>query len=405
MVQGEFNIFVSLAEFVRISGGGLVVGVALGYLIALVFRRIDAPLIETTLTLVLAYGSYLVAESLEVSGVLAVVSAGLLSGNLEPRRMSPSSRLLVFNFWEIAAFFANSFIFLLIGLEIEFNLLFENWQVILVAIFAVLIARAVVIFGLSWTGRDIPRNWNPVLYWGGLRGAISLALALSLPTALGSTRPQLKAMAFGVVLFTLVVQGVTMQWLVKRMKLISRSEIQTLFEARNARVISARAAYDRLTQMHTEGLISDRNWGNLSKILQKHTSDLVESVNDLLESNPQVEEQELNSARREALRTQRSVLSNLMTEGMISDEIYTDLISEVDIALEAPDNPWSRMLLPDYAEQNQINLMAAAIIQDRDAQKTVAALRQAGFSTTTLPSTGGFLGRRNVTMLIGLARA
>ena len=404
VVLGEFDIFLSLAEFVRISGGGLAVGILLGYLTSLVFRRIDAPLIETTLTLVLAYGSYLVAEGLHVSGVLAVVSAGLLNGNLEPRRMSPTSRVLVFNFWEIAAFFANSFIFLLIGLEIEFDLLFSNWQAILVAIVAVLIARAVVIFGLSWTGRDIPRNWNPVLYWGGLRGAISLALALSLPTALGILVPQLKAMAFGVVLFTLVVQGVTMERLVDRFKVISRSEVQTIYEARNARLIAARAAYNRLLQMHAEGLISDRNWQSLSILLQKHTDDLVDSVNELLASNPQVEVEELNNARLEALRTQRSILSNLMTEGMISDEIYTQLISEVDIALEAPDNPLSRLLLPDYAEENQIDLMAAAVIQDRDAQKTARALRQAGFMTTQLPSTGGFLGRRNVTMLIGLAR-
>ena len=125
------------------------------------------------------------------------------------REMSPSTRVLVFNFWEIMAFLANSLVFLLIGLQIDLLALFANWQFITWAIIAVLGARAVSVFGLSWIGRGIPRRYKNVLYWGGLRGAISLALAISLPASLGPIRRDIQAMAFGVVLFTLLFQGLT----------------------------------------------------------------------------------------------------------------------------------------------------------------------------------------------------
>jgi CPA1 family monovalent cation:H+ antiporter len=400
--RGEFNLVSSLIEFLRVSGGGLAVGLLLGYLISLVFRRIDEPLIETTLTLVLAYGAYLVAESISLSGVLAVVAAGLVSGNIGPQRMSPTSRILVFNFWEIAAFLANSFIFLLIGLEIDLNVLFQNWQAILVALLAVLTARAVVIFGLSWTGRDIPNNWRAVLYWGGLRGAISLALALSLPTSLGPIRDQLEAMAFGVVLFTLLFQGITMEQLVRRMKVTKRSDIRERYERRNARLIAARAAYQRVNQMHRDGIISDHIWESLSPILEQHNQKLVESVSELMHANPTVEQEELNTARREALQAQRSSLTNLFIDGIISDEIFTELVTEVDAILEEPENRWYDLIMAKEA-MPAVNCMAAAIVQERDFERATRALRENGFSVTRLPSSGGFLGRRNATLLVGFA--
>ncbi|UCH60134.1 MAG: cation:proton antiporter, partial [Anaerolineales bacterium] len=196
----DFNLLISLTDFVRVAGGGLVVGVLLGTAVSQLISRIDDYLIETTLTSVLAYGAYLIAEILGVSGVLAVVAAGLVNGNIGPRGMSPTTRIVVFNFWEYAAFLANSFIFLLIGLQIELTVLFENWQLILWAILAILVARAIGVYGLSRIEREIPTKWQHILYWGGLRGAISLALALSLPDKLPEVSDQIQVMAFGVVL-------------------------------------------------------------------------------------------------------------------------------------------------------------------------------------------------------------
>ena len=112
----------------------------LGWVISRLIARIDDYLIETTLTTVLAFGSYLIAESLQFSGVLAVVAAGLINGNLGPQGMSPTTRIVLFNFWEYVAFLANSLVFLLIGLEVDLPALLTAWQPILWAIGAVILA-------------------------------------------------------------------------------------------------------------------------------------------------------------------------------------------------------------------------------------------------------------------------
>src|SRR6266496_2161355 len=206
-LAGRFNLASSVRDFLTISGGGVLIGITLGVLASQVIGRIQDPLVETTLTTVLAFGSYLIAEYFHVSGVLAVVAAGITNGNAGPSGMSATTRVVVFNFWEYAAFLANSFIFLLIGLTFDLDVMIANWQAIIWAILAALAARALSIYGFSFWGREIPRKWKHILFWGGLRGAITLALALSLPEtgALVAARGSLQAMAFGVVLFTLLV--------------------------------------------------------------------------------------------------------------------------------------------------------------------------------------------------------
>ena len=196
-----------VAEFLKVAGGGVLAGVVLGMFASQIIGRIDDPLVETTLTTVLAFGSYLVGEHvLGVSGVLAVVAAGIVNGNVGPRGMSATTRVVVFNFWEYAAFLANSFIFLLIGLAIDIRDLLNNLPAIAIAILAVLMARAIGIYGFSAFNREIKMRWKHVLYWGGLRGAIALALTLTLPIDVGPEFlrqiTMLRNMAFGVVLFT-----------------------------------------------------------------------------------------------------------------------------------------------------------------------------------------------------------
>lgn len=128
-LTGKFNIGGSIVNFVLIAGGGILVGLACGVLTSELIGRINNALVETTLTTVLAYGSYLLAEYVfGVSGVLAVVAAGLASGHIGPRGMSPTTRIVVFNFWEYAAFLANSFVFLIIGLKIDIHMLIQTFR-------------------------------------------------------------------------------------------------------------------------------------------------------------------------------------------------------------------------------------------------------------------------------------
>ncbi len=185
LLIGEFNFVDGILGFILVSGGGIVVGLGLGWVVSRMIAMVDDHLIETTLTTVLAFGAYLVAEQLHLSGVLAVVAAGLVTGSIGERGMSPTTRIVVFNFWEYVTFLVNSAVFLLIGLQIEVSALWESRALGLWAIFAVLVARAIGIYGLTSFRRSFPSKWRHVLFWGGLRGAIALALALSLPTAMG----------------------------------------------------------------------------------------------------------------------------------------------------------------------------------------------------------------------------
>lgn len=259
-LTSQFDLFQGVSEFIAVAVGGTAVGLILGLAISRLIARVDDYLIETTLTTVLAFGSYVLAERLHFSGVLAVVAAGLVNGNIGPRGMSPTTRIVLFNFWEYIAFLVNSFVFLLIGVQVNIPELLATWQPILWAIVAVLMARVIVVYGLSWVGNrlaePIPRRWQHVLMWGGLRGAISLALVLSLPAALGDDRALLRVMAFGVALFTLLVQGTTMNALMRRLGVITRSEAQIEYEMRHARMAALRAAEAHLDRLHREGLIS-----------------------------------------------------------------------------------------------------------------------------------------------------
>jgi len=398
-VTGKFNFVDSVVDFVVVAGGGLLVGFVLGVLVSQAISLIDDPLIETTLTSVLAFGSYIVAEQFHVSGVLAVVAAGLVSGNIGPRGMSPTSRILVFNFWEYGAFLANSFVFLLIGLQINLQVLVADWQVIAWAILAVLVARAVGVYGLSWIGRGMPKSYKHVLYWGGLRGAISLALALSLPASLGEARGEIQTMSFGIVLFTLLVQGLTMKPLVNKMKLNQRNEAQDEYERRHARAVMARKAYERLTEMYQHGLLSTHVWKTLSRPLKQHAEALAKTVTEALLVDPMVEAEELDTALRDLLHTQRNALTTLLRDGIITEETFSQLVGEVDSALTEPRSNLIEILR--HKTGRTIDQLMVIIMQEADLENVIAALNRLGLPVTQLSSIGGFLKSKNITLLIG----
>lgn len=399
-ISGQFNLVDSIIDFVVVAGGGLAIGFILGVLISRMLSLIDDALIETTLTTVLAFGSYIVAEQFHVSGVLAVVAAGLVSGNIGPRGMSPSSRILLFNFWDYAAFLANSVVFLLIGFQIDLRVMVADWQVIVWAIGAVLAARAAGVYGLLSFKKNISLSYKNVIFWGGLRGAISLALALSLPDELGAAKDVIQAMAFGVVLFTLLVQGLTMKPLINKMDLTQRSEAYEEYERRHARAVMAQASYERLESMFKEGLISAHLWEKLSKPIKQHAEALAKAVEETLSSDPDLEIQELNSAFRDLLQTQRSSLTKLLRDGIISEETYSQLLGEVDSALTEPRSNLAELL---SARPNvSINGIMTAIVQENDVENVLAALVRLGISVTRLSSSGGFLGSKNVTLLIAI---
>ncbi len=398
---GELDLFNAGSDFLLVAGGGIVVGGLLGWLMSRLISSIDDYLVETTLTTVAAFGSFLLAEQMHVSGVLAVVAAGLVSGNTGPRGMSPTTRIVVLNFWEYMAFLANSAVFLIIGLEIDLPGLLREWQNILWAIGAVLLSRAVVIYGLSRLGKKMPGAWRHVLFWGGLRGAIALALALSLPREMGALRDTIVVMAFGVVLFTIMGQGMSLNWLTKKLGVIERSEKQMEFERRNARALAARAGLHHLQRLYEEGLISAHTWSRLQPLVSQRVEALTESVQQALRQAPDLALDEAATARREALRAQRSMLATLRRDGVISDETYEELVAEVDAALEEGVDLWAAKALGSGKPVPVTRLMFV-VLQERDLEAAVNALANQGISSTQVQSRGGFLRRTNHTLLVGL---
>ncbi|NOT49351.1 MAG: Na+/H+ antiporter, partial [Acidobacteria bacterium] len=334
----SFDVLTAVVDFVRVSAGGLLIGVGLGWVISQVIARVDDYLIETMLTTVLAFGAYLAAERFHVSGVLAVVAAGIITGNVGLKGMSPTTRIVLFNFWEFLAFVANSLVFLLIGLEVNLREIGANIIPIGVALGAVILSRALVVYGITAitnlrSVNTIPFAFRHVLFWGGLRGAISLALALSLPIALAE-REKVRVMTFGVVLFTLLAQGTTMQFLMKRLGLGVAPELELEYERRHGRLIAAQAALHRIEEMFQANLFSLTIWQRYQPELRNQVEIALAAQNELLKEHPELQHEEREDAVREGLNAQRSALTTMLSSGLISDSVYEELVTEVDHSIK-----------------------------------------------------------------------
>jgi CPA1 family monovalent cation:H+ antiporter len=215
----------------RTVGGGLFFGAVCAGAALAIAQYTDDHLVESTITAVTAYGSFELAEYFHCSGVLATITAGLLLGSFgvlasdERSRLTAQGRQFALALWEFIAFIANSLVFLLIGISLE-KIPFARHGYLDLAfiIVLVLIGRAIGVYPLCWlirkSRRAVSIGEQHVLWWGGLKGALALALALDLPLSL-PMRNEILVAAFGVVSFSVIVQGVTMPVLLKRLGFIA----------------------------------------------------------------------------------------------------------------------------------------------------------------------------------------
>jgi Na+:H+ antiporter len=219
VAAGGLSAGKGVGQFLLAVVGGAVLGFVLGYAASKITQTVDDPQIEITLTTIVAYGSYLLANHLHLSGVIATAAAGLMVGNLGAEKgMSARTRTALESFWEYTAFVMNSLVFLLIGLEVHIDALAHAWRPALVAIAAVLVGRSLSVYSLVPVSNlfveKIPLRWQHVIVWGGLRGALALALALSLDNTF-PYRDRVLDLTFGVVVFSILVQGLTTKPLLK----------------------------------------------------------------------------------------------------------------------------------------------------------------------------------------------
>ena len=220
-----------LATFVGVAGGGLAAGFGVGLIAVMIAGTSEDHLVETALTVLAAFGSFLIAEHFGASGVLATVAAGLTMGNLGVLTtrerfglsITPHGRAFVLEFWEFAAFLANSLVFLLIGSAMAtIDFAREGIFALTLVIAFALLGRAVAVYPVClafvrsrWA---IPLNQQHLMWWGGLRGALALALALALPADL-PRRDDILISAFAVVAFSVLVQGLTAPLALKALRL------------------------------------------------------------------------------------------------------------------------------------------------------------------------------------------
>lgn len=332
----EFSVTNSVVQFVAVTGIGIGIGSLIGFGISYLTQRFDLPLVEQSLTLLSAYGAYLLTEELGGSGVIGVVTVGIILGNFGSRiGMNPRTRLSVSEFWEFIAFFVNSIVFLLIGDQINISSLADNWKLILVAIIALVIIRAISIYGLGTlsnliTKQDITWQEETVLWWGGLRGSVSIALALSVPTMLEGRQDIIEAV-FGVVLFTLLVQGLTMQTVIEKLGLIGdRAQRQTYSE-----LLARRNALERVLQ-HLSSIepspsIDEDFKQHQQALVKGQLDDINQEITKLQKSYPQLQSLEQEQLQEQLLDIEAETYAEFIRSGKLNKNLsplLQDVISK-----------------------------------------------------------------------------
>lgn len=368
---GDFTAGGAIVDFLVVSAGGLAVGVILGYLVGeTLLARIDDPLIETSTTLALAYGSYLLAEEagnvvgrdFHFSGILAVVAAGLVVGTVGFRNTSPSTRLTLEHFWALLTFLVNSLVFLVIGLTITLGDLTDELVAVVIALVGVIVVRVALVHGLAdlteriLPRRRIPMSFRHVMTWGGLRGAISLALVLTLTTEdFGEeTVNTIKVMTFGVVLFTLIIQGTTITGLINRLGLAGKADNELEQQRHQARIAMRRAGQGEVNRLGAEGVLFSDMADALGRTYARDLSRESAQLRDHFRSHPELEVAMLLQARRDALFVERSALSEVARSGLIDGQVASDLVVELNDRLAALDllkERWESDTLPFTASE------------------------------------------------------
>jgi CPA1 family monovalent cation:H+ antiporter len=337
---GTFSALAAMQQFLIVIAGGIVVGLILGYLGAGLLARLDDNLSGILLTVALALGAYQVGHFMGVSGVVAVVVAGLMVGNVGlSRQVSASSQVTLYSFWDYAGFGVNTFIFLLIGVEVNPAALWQTLPAVLLATLAYQIGRILAVYpllaGLRWVDRPIPIRWQHVLFLGNIKGSLSMALAISLPVSLVS-RSYIIAVVFGTVLLSLVLQGLSLPWLVKRLNLSVFSPARRQTENLRAQLITSKAAQDELDGMLRTGVVPEAVYEEMRSSYQIQIARAEKALRDIYDrwvietSAGQGDPSRLNAMRRQLLLAEKRALSDALRKRILAETVVKERLKQVD---------------------------------------------------------------------------
>jgi len=345
-VSGSFVAWQAGLRFVVTAAGGVAVGLLAGWLVAELRRRLDDPVVEIVVSVFTGYAAYLPAELLGVSGVLAAVTTGLYVGWRAPELASASTRLLGFSFWEVLVYLANAVLFILVGLQLRPILEGLGGTAVAVLIGqGALVSAVVVAVRLGWgfsvpylvrlfdrrpsqVMRRVGAKERLLLGWSGMRGAVSLAAALALPLDF-PLRNLILFLTFSVILATLVVQGLTLPALIRRLRFEQDDAVER--EELRARLAATHAAIDRLDQLAGADWTRDDTVERLHGLYEFRRRRLKARGGYLEDDGTEDRSLAYQRLVRELLQAQREAIVRLRNQGAISNEVMHRIERELDL--------------------------------------------------------------------------
>jgi len=356
VATGSFSLTRAGWEFVVIALGGVLIGLAAGWLAAWFHRRVDDAPIEITVSLLTPFAAYLCAERLGVSGVLAVVTAGLYLGWRIPELLSSRTRLQGGPVWDMVEFLLNGFVFILIGLQLpevlralskhaDYSIGQLIWYALVISL-AVILIRILWVFPASYLprmlfkrirDRDPYLSWRQVALvgWTGMRGVISLAAALALPLTLrGGTpfpdRDLIQFLTFIVILATLVVQGLSLPLLIRRLGI--KDDGAAAKEEHEARLKANQAALARLREIPEHNPAKADAKRRLSIEYEDRIRQLEDTDPASAKTPRHLFSSEYEHLSYETLVEERKTILQLRNRGVINDEVLRRIQRDIDLA-------------------------------------------------------------------------
>jgi monovalent cation/hydrogen antiporter len=338
VAAGTFSLLDAGGKFVLASIGGIAIGLGVGYVAAWLRKRLDDPPTEISLSLVTGYLAYLPAAAIGASGVLAAVTVGVYMGWRAPELVTPATRLQAISVWEMVIFALNAALFILVGLQLpsvmngisgEPTALLVRDAALVIGTVLVVRALAVVPFAIVrsrfWEGQWLPPA--AAVTWTGMRGAVTLAAALALPVF--PERDLVIFLAFAVVVFTVVVQGLSLPALIRRLDFYDDGRIE-LKEAK-ARILAAKAAIERLDELRAEEWVRGETADRMRALYEFRIRRFRARFDD--EDDGAIEEgsQSYQRLRRLILDAERGEVYRLRREGTIDDPTMHRIERDLDL--------------------------------------------------------------------------
>jgi len=326
-----------MLELLKIVGMGAAIGAAIGFIASELIKRVDDAMVEITLTTIAAYGAFVAADQLGFSGVIATVAAGLLCGNYGARKgMSASTRVATETFWEYIAFALNSIVFLLIGLEIKLQALLASWLAIIVAYLVVTLGRGLVVLAawsaLRFTRERFSGRWAAVLGWGGLRGALPMVLALSIPASVPH-RSFIITITFGVVILSILGQGLTIAPLLRYLGVARGLGLRRAYEQQVGELIAVNGGLEELDRLERVHGAPPAVIGALREEYNSARERMRTNLQSLRADGNDLREADTYRVRHRILQAEKAAVLDAYQQGGISRTAYERLLADIDARL------------------------------------------------------------------------